>query len=103
MKTPMTMKNLLSLLTARPLRQATHGLAAEPPSFLLEDGGDAEVYLKAFNITPARPLPEIVSILGLDNRDVAKNMKEAVACLDKRIAILHQTPEIRNMHRQWAN
>ena len=68
-----------------------------------KDGGDAEVFLKAFNITPARPLPDILSILGPDNRDVAKNQKAAVACLDQRIAILRQTPEIRDMHRQWAN
>ena len=67
-----------------------------------KDGGDAEVFLKAFAIQPARPLPDILSIVGPENRDVAKNMQKAVTCLDERIAILRQTPEIQDMHRQWA-
>lgn len=67
-----------------------------------KDGGDAEVFLNAFGIQPVRPLPGITTLLGPDNRDVQKNMREAVACLDKRVAILRQTPEIQEMHRQWA-
>jgi hypothetical protein len=67
-----------------------------------KDGGDAEVFLEAFGITPVRPLPDIRVLVGPNNRDVVKNQKEAVACLDKRIAILRQTPEIQLMHRQWV-
>jgi hypothetical protein len=67
-----------------------------------KDGGDAEVFLDAFAIRPARPLPDIKSIVGPDNRDVAANQREAVACLDERIAILRQTAEIQDMHRRWA-
>lgn len=66
-------------------------------------GGDAESFLEAFKIKPARPLPDIVAILGPKNRDVTKNMNQAVACLDERVAILRQTPEIQDMHRRWAD
>jgi len=66
-------------------------------------GGDAEVFLEAFDIKPVRPLPDIVSLVGPNNRDVKKNMRKAVACLDQRIAILRQTPAIQEMHRKWAD
>ncbi len=65
-------------------------------------GGDAETFLEAFKIEPARPLPDILALVGPDNRDVQKNMQQAVKCLDQRIAILRQTPAIQEMHREWA-
>lgn len=66
-------------------------------------GGDAEVFLESFGIEPARPLPDIRPLVGPNNRDVQKNMQQAVQCLDQRIAILRQTPAIQDMHRQWAD
>ena len=65
-------------------------------------GGDAEMFLDAFAIRPVRPLPDIKRLVGPDNRDVAANQREAVACLDRRIAILRQTPAIQDIHRRWA-
>ena len=66
-------------------------------------GGDTETFLEAFKIDPASPLPDIVALLGPDNRDVQKNMQQAVKCLDQRIAILRRTPAIQEMHREWAD
>ena len=68
-----------------------------------ERGGDAETFLEAFKIQPARPLPDILALVGPSNRDVQKNMQQAVKCLDQRIAILRQTPAIQEMHREWAD
>ncbi len=65
-------------------------------------GGDAETFLEAFKIQPTRPLPDILALVGPNNRDVQKNMQKAVKCLDQRIAILRQTPAIQDMHREWA-
>ena len=66
-------------------------------------GGDAESFLEAFKIEPASPLPDILALVGPDNRDVQKNMQKAVKCLDQRLAILRQTPAIQEMHREWAD
>ncbi len=65
-------------------------------------GGDAETFLEVFNIQPTSSLPDILALVGPDNRDVQKNMQQAVKCLDQRIAILRQTPAIQDMHREWA-
>lgn len=66
-------------------------------------GGDAETFLEAFKIEAARPLPDLLALVGPNNRDVQKNMQQAVKCLDQRIAILRQTPAIQEMHREWAD
>ena len=67
-----------------------------------DQGGDAESFLTAFNIQPVRPLPDIESLVGPDNRDVVANQRAAVACIDARINILRQTPAIQEMHRRWV-
>jgi hypothetical protein len=66
-------------------------------------GGDAETFLEAFGIEPMRPLPDILTLVGPDNRDVQQNMQHAVKCLDQRLAILRRTPAIQDMHREWAD
>ncbi len=65
-------------------------------------GGDAEVFLEAFGIEPFEPLPDMKVLVGPNNRDLAKNQRAAVACLDQRITILRRTEKIQKMHREWA-
>ncbi|MGE0432400.1 MAG: tetratricopeptide repeat protein [Planctomycetota bacterium] len=67
-------------------------------------GGDAEVFMEAFNIRPVRPLPNIVQFCGEGNKLLSQgnNAQAAFQALTQRVAILRATPAVQDMHRRWA-